>query len=307
MRSRSLATAIVLALALPLAGCGDEETSAKDANDATDETSEELRTSVEAPTIELVDAGSEPRRQLLLDVEQGQVETTSMTMRQRQSFGDARPVETPPVTLTYRTEVSAVTEDRIDAEVVYDETTVEGAGADPELVEQLESALAPLTGMTGSIALSPSGEGIEQSFALPEDAPEVMKSFVTQFADQSTALMVPFPEEEVGPGATWTATTALELNGIEIEQTVDYTLEALTDDAYRISVDVVQSYVPGSASGFEVTGGHGRSHGVVRGSTALLTPERSTTHARTVVNGEAQGEQVSIGTRMSMDLTSELE
>lgn len=152
--------------------------------------------------------------------------------------------------------------------------------------------------------VSTSGENLETTFDLPDDLPAMMESILQQVTDQATALMVPFPNDRVGAGASWTATSSLEFNGIEILQVAIYSLDALEGDDYRISVDLEQTFEPGPAHGFDLKSGTGESHGSIQGSTKFLTPKTSTATSFNEIIGETGGDTVEVGTRIEMELRS---
>lgn len=301
MRSRNLLTALALVLALPLAGCGDD--TGGEAGGAEDR-SEEVRTVGDAPEVEVTDLGAEPRRSLQIEVEKGQVESTSMTMRQTQTFGGGPPTEVPPMTLSYTTEVLDAGAERVDTEIVYQGASVKKQGADPAMVSQLEAALEPIVGLTMHSAFTTQGANVETTMNLPDDLSPMMDSVFRQFADQASSLMVPWPAEEVGVGASWTATSVLEFNGIEIQQVASYSLDALEGDDYRVSVDLEQTYEPGPAEGFDLESGAGEGHGVIQGSTGYLVPRKSSVTSSNEIVGDAGGETAQIGTKMEMELRS---
>jgi hypothetical protein len=256
------------------------------------------------PEVELSDAGSEPRRSLQIEVEEGQVEATSMTMRQTQTFGGGPPTEVPPITLSYTTEVLDAGADQVDTEIVYTGASVKKQGADPAMVSQLESALDPIVGLTMHSAFTTQGANIETTMNLPDDLPPMMDSIFRQFADQASSLMVPWPEEPLGVGASWTATSSLEFNGIEIQQVAAYSLDGLEGDDYRVSVDLEQTYEPGPAEGFDLESGAGEGHGTIQGSTRYLVPRKSSVTSSNEILGDAGGETAQIGTRLEMELRS---
>lgn len=137
MRSSRFVAAVALALALPLSGCGEDR---GDDAEAAEATGAEVRATGGAPEIEVVDRGVRPRRLLRLDAQEGQIEATSMTMRQRQTISGGPPTEVPPISITFSTEVLEAGPDRIATEIVYDRPTVEHRGADSAMVSQLEDA-----------------------------------------------------------------------------------------------------------------------------------------------------------------------
>jgi Family of unknown function (DUF6263) len=301
MRMARVLLGLAVGLTITLSACGEDREAGSSGDSSTKDAA---GTAPQAPDIEVTDPGGTPRRLLEIEVEEGQSETTAMTLEQSQKITGTPEIETPPMTLSYTTTVVEATPDRIETEMVYDKAVVDGRGADPDLVAQMKSSLEPIAGLKGHSAISPRGENLGTTFDAPDDLPPVMASLMQQFSDQATALMVPFPDEPIGPGAEWTATSDLELNGIAVHQVMHYSLDALEGTTYRISVDSDQTFEPGSTEGLEIKSGGGTSHGQLRGDTRLLTPQTSTANVSTGFEGEAAGRQMEFRTQIKMSVRS---
>lgn len=264
-----------VALAFGVAGCGDD----------TDEVGGDT------PTVELLEPGSEPQQELVLDVEPGDEATTILTFDFSTSGTlDGSPLpeqEVPAYSIDFTTTVDEVTDDEITSSFLYGEVSVERAGADPAVVEQLESALGPLQGTGGTLTQAPSGAVIDGTVDQPEGLDPVLESLLSQTNEQLKSVTVPFPEEPVGVGAQWQSETSFEIAGVTTNQDATYTLAELDGDSYALEVEIEQTVEPGEIEGggtiidSETTGG-----GRLEGSLSSLSPAQSSVTTSGTVTSE---------------------
>ncbi|WP_137292628.1 DUF6263 family protein [Nocardioides dongxiaopingii] len=275
---RPLAVLCVASLVPLLAACGDDPEPG------------------DGPVVEVQEQGAEPRARLVIDVEVGHTETTVMTLDQDVDAGQS--VDVPPIEMTLTNEVVSVDGDAIRVDTTYGESRV--VDQDDPAAADIEAALSELTGVTGSTTFTPSGEVTDSEIDIPDGVTSTVRQSMEQLTDQSSSLTVAFPEEELGAGATWTASSALELNGIEVQQTTSYELVSLEGDQYVIEVEVTQEFEPGEAEGFEVVSGDGTSTGTMRGTVGNLTASEVTTSGRTDIRVEAGGQEQTVSTETEM-------
>ena len=179
--------------------------------------------------------------------------------------------EIPAYTSEFTTTIDDVTADQIEASVVYGEIRVKRGDADPALAAQIESALSALEGVRGTLTLAPSGALIDGSFDEAEGLDPVLESTLSQTTEQLRSITVPFPQEEVGMGASWRVETSFEVFGVTSDQSATYTLTELRGDEYSLGVKIDQVIQPGEVEGGgEITGGE--LTGVARVNGSLATP-----------------------------------
>lgn len=281
---RSLPAVLALLLLPALAACGDDDAEAGD-----------------KPVVTVEDQGSGERATFLLDVEEGHSETSVMTLDQTIDAGQV--VDAPPIELTLTNEVTAVSDDEIEVLTTYDAARV----TEPEdpSASAIETALDDITGLTSTSTFSRSGELLESNIDIPAGLTGPARQTVEQLGDQSQSLTVAFPAEELGVGARWTATSALELNGVTVQQETTYELTALDGDDYEISVEVTQEFEEGEADGFDVESGQGTTSGTISGTIGNLSPSaaRSTGTNRISVSADGQSQTVTTDTDLRVTTT----
>lgn len=281
---RSL-TVLLAALLLPtLAACGDDGATAGD-----------------KPVVTVEDQGSGERVKFLLDVEEGHSETSVMTLDQKIDAGQV--VDAPPIELTLTNEVTGVSDDEVEVLTTYDEARV--TEPDDPSASAVQSALDGITGLSSTSTFSRSGELLDSELDIPDGLTGAARQTVEQIGDQSQSLTVAFPTEELGVGARWTATSALELNGVTVQQTTTYELTALDGDDYEIAVEVTQEFEKGKAEGFDVESGEGSTSGTISGTIGNISPSeaRSTGSNRISVSAGGQSQTVTTDTDLTVITT----
>ena len=169
--------------------------------------------------------------------------------------------------------------------------------------------MAGFEGTSGTLSTTASGQLIEADLMLPDDIDPVLSSFATQIEDQFRSITIPFPEEPVGVGASWTVQTDLELSGVTSEMDSTYTLEELRGDRYTLAVEIEQTTEPGEIEGGgEILSGNSTGTGRVDGDLGALLPIRSeaTTEGTTAVEVPVEGgDPQELEQDVTVDLTLE--
>jgi hypothetical protein len=194
------------------------------------------------PSVTLVEAGIEPRRELRLQLEEGDTQTATMTMRMKMGMtvnGKETPAQDlPAMTMGLRVEVSEVSDDgTIAATFSYGDVGAEGDG---KVAREMAKALAALNGLGGTMRLSPRGEYIDGDLDLPAGLPRTLAATLRSMKDQMKNFAAPLPAEAVGEGARWTVVTSGEINGIKAETHYGYELVRFTEDGAELRVTLEQ-------------------------------------------------------------------
>lgn len=199
-----------------------------------------------APEITLVEPGESPRAIVRYAPKAGSTERTQMTIdmtTEQTAMGmSSPPTVVPPLALTFRTTVKAADVGSIRYEsALVDAEVTDTPDAQPGMADRLRRMLNLMRGMT--MTVNATDQGIVQSVATagnrspditPMDSrPNIERSFMN--------AIVPFPEEPIGRGASWTVTADVDAEGMTIEQTTTYTLERVDGDDYVLRVKVSQS------------------------------------------------------------------
>jgi hypothetical protein len=311
MKGRSACSALVV-LVGTLVGCGDESSEPETdlppagvtASTKTPGEPSPTSTSSDAPTVVILDQGSRPRRLFELDVAAGHTEASVLRMALAQRV-QGETVVVPPISFALTSAVESVDADQVEVSQSYDSVRVEGRGHDPQMVRQMRAAIQPLVGITGTTWLTRSGAALRTEFDIADDVPQALRSMLQEFGNQASGMTVPYPEQELGPGARWEATTKIEVNGIAMEQVATYSLESSDGDGFRVAVEIQQRFLPESvAPGVEMVSGEGAMTGTIHGSMNTLMPRRSTVRGATVMVIEANGQRVRTVTKPTVSITT---
>lgn len=319
---RTLAAAAAAALALvALAACNDDDSkSAGDSSSASSDASSSATSSAAtdsstptdagtsapagAPQVTVLDAGSDPKEQLLLDVPEGQVETSTLDMKIGTSLGGGT-VEIP-ITATYVTTVEDVTDDQIKASFQFEDIEAHlpaSAGADAQ--DQIDQAFKSIEGLSGTIELTPTGAVTSTDFHLPPNAPPELSSTIDQLAGQTSQVAVPFPPDPVGQGAKWQVETQLGVSGVDTDQTATYTLDSIDGDDYAISVRIDQQ-LEGSSGGADVKGTNSIS-GSYEGTLTSFAATSGSLHGGGTSTVSISGQTLDTKTTIDLDISTDVQ
>ena len=204
-----------------------------------------------APTIEVVDTGDEPRVPLRYALVAGTSVTGTQSIdqyiRQVDQDGFGNSTRIPTIDLGLQLDVQEVKPDGT-ARVTFGFTSVNatgnGSAASSDQARAIEIALADITDLTGDTTTTDRGVPLDTSLDVPDDLSDTLRSILEQYESQASALTPPLPEEPLGLGARWRATTEAELNGIEFEQEFVYTLESMTGTQLEVTITAKQRAAP---------------------------------------------------------------
>ena len=209
--------------------------------------SQESTSSSANTSVELIDAGAEPRRELRFTPAVNATQTVSMTLGVGITMfikGQAPPpiVDTPPVELKMETEVTQVDDNGdIYIDFSYSEVNVvANPNTPPELVNAMRSQLEKLVGFQGSIIVDAQGNTKDIYFDLPEGLDPITKQMLEQMSSSLKQISSPLPPEAIGVGAKWQVLNSLTINGMTINQTATYELVSLEDDIATLAVAIKQ-------------------------------------------------------------------
>lgn len=204
----------------------------------------------EPPKIELLEAGAEPRTQLRFDPDVGAKRDMTMTMRMKigMQLGARQtpPVATPPIQATGKVEIVEKTEGRVVGRMQFGAMEVlDEPGADPKMVSAMRAQLGSFDGMSSYTTIDASGAVIDGYLEIPKGIPDNIRQTMRQMGENAGQMTVPMPDEAVGVGAKWTATTTISNMGMNLIQTATYTLEKLEGTTAHLAVSLDQKVAPG--------------------------------------------------------------
>lgn len=212
---------------------------------------DEADTAPTAPVVEVIDPGAEPRAPLRYALTAGTSYTATQTIdqkiRQLDDEGFGNTTEVPTIDFGLRLDVQDVQPDgtaRVAMAFTSVDATGTGSAASSDQAVAIEIALGDITDLTGTTVMTSRGVPLESSFDVPEGLPEIVDTVIEQLEGQVAALTPPLPEEPLGVGARWRATTEAELASIRFEQSFVYTIDSITGSQVELSVAVRQRAAP---------------------------------------------------------------
>ncbi len=203
------------------------------------------------PTIELVDAGNEPRTPLRYALVAGTsfaaTQTVDQTIEQIDGDGVRTTTQVPTIILGLQTDVAEVLPDgtfRTTFAFTSVDTKGDGTARSADQALAIELQLNDIVGSSGETTATARGVVLDAGYDIPGSLPAAIKTVLEQFETQLQSVSPPLPEEPVGAGARWRVTTQLELAGVEAEQRYDFTLESVAGTGIDLTVELRQTARP---------------------------------------------------------------
>lgn len=195
------------------------------------------------PTIKVLDAGAEPRQHLHYELTPHVPERVELTFRLRVdgaytntvSGTGHRSAEFPTIKSTVRIEVAALDADGIATvnSIVEDVAVLDGV-VDPTIHRMVDVEVKAMKGWQGSWRMAPSGRISDVAASAPNGP---ARSRLVNVADTMRGNAVMFPDQAVGVGASWQATSRYVLSGVTWDKTTTYRLKALTDSSATVDAE----------------------------------------------------------------------
>jgi len=253
--------ALLASCALLLAGCGGA--SEPETTTATDDANGEGE-------VILIDAGEEPRQLLAYSLEKGDSARNSMRMKTEQStISDGVSLGNTGFVMSYDIEAT-VTDSHSGRQTIsfaYEDAHI----ATPGLTRAREERVAARSGFPGNlpreVVVDEQGRLLNGAHVLSDAARTAPGTTVAQL----TPGNVPFPDEEIGLGARWEVVDRIGFDDLRTEQTSTYTLEEITGEVYRLSVEQAGD-LSGEIEGSELTGGELNGNGGIVGNLSRPLP-----------------------------------
>jgi hypothetical protein len=229
------------------------------------------------PTVEVLAPGKAPLEQLRLSPPVGTSQRSSMTVSFTTTQSGVAPASVKPAPIKARvdTTVQGTNPDgNFQVAFSYPSFEVLRGGDDTSAQRRkTKQALAPVTGLSGQMTLTPQGVLVDSSLNVPPGLDSSVSGVATQLGDQLRTRAIPLPDAPVGVGARWRATTDLSLSGIEARQVYEYTLKKRTGSKLEIEGKGTQT------AGQQTVD----LSGVVPGATADVTKYRTTVRGENTV------------------------
>ena len=196
--------------------------------------------------VKLLKAGGEPRKVLRLHPSPGDKQTLGMTVKigveTRVGEAETPAMKLPLLKITLNATVREVSDKGdITYELVVGDTSVsEEAEGTPEIAEAMKTVFAGVRGMSATGTMSSRGLSKGIDFKVPAGSDPQTRQAMDQMKETFTQLVVPLPEEAVGPGARWEVRMPIKSQGMTIEQTATYEVVSLEGERLATKSAVVQ-------------------------------------------------------------------
>jgi len=196
--------------------------------------------------VKLLEPGAEPRQQIRLHPKPGDKQFLEISMKPTMQATVGQmvnpPMKMPEMKVALQLTVSEVSsEGNISYQTVLSDANVAvGPGADPQMLQAVQSAMSSLKGLSGSGTISNRGFDKGSEFKAPADANPAVRQALEQMKEITANLAIPLPEEAIGPGAKWQATSVVKSQGITLDQTAVYQLVSLDSDRAAVTSSITQ-------------------------------------------------------------------
>lgn len=258
-------------------------------------------TTVTAGGIEVTSFGSETGRiQLPGTAEVGQTGSSSVSVST--SVDLSGPVDqsvSVAVRLELATEVVSADADGYVVEAEY--TGGETLDAPPEA--DLD-AISNIVGVRYRQSFAADGTGGEPELIDEGSLTDAQRTAFEEFGAEAQATSFAFPAELLGEGATWTATSTIESQGLEIDVPYEYELTSVDGDNYEIDVtydtDVDEQMSLDGVGDVDATGSV-TGGGTLRGSVTNPLLQASTIDQEMDLDLDADGEVLSMVVNIAIE------
>ena len=201
------------------------------------------------PEIQVIDPGKEPLRTLRWSIKPGLQQKLSMktTVLTEGLIGGALTFRTHVPPMTHEIRVRA--KETVPGESAHLTFKIKKVSLDfSEIPQKLharmgESAKA-VQGLRGSYSFEPRGLVKDAKIELPADASRTTHSFAERILWSLSHMVAPFPETPVGEGAKWSVASAIQQEGIRINQFLAVEITKLQGTLVDIKIEVEQSAPP---------------------------------------------------------------
>jgi hypothetical protein len=195
--------------------------------------------------VNLLEAGSEPRKVLRIHPEPGGKQTITLTTKTDTEVMvpgmPSQATKVPALKLTMSATVKSIS---AEGDITYDFVFDDAAFADepdamPQLAELMKPVLATLKGLLGTGTMTSRGNQTVQIHP-PAGTDPLTSQTIEQLNQSFAGLGFALPEEPVGPGAKWQTRTPFKSQGMTIEQTITSQLISVDGDRVNVQGAVTQ-------------------------------------------------------------------
>lgn len=197
------------------------------------------------PQIKVVDSGKAPKATLRFAPAKGAKQSIVMAMDMGMTMnlgGGSRTQQMPTTEMTMDvtiTDVAAGGDIRYRFELT--KIDVLESGGNAALVEAMKSALAGMTGLSGTAHVTNRGFTKDMTVNVPAGVNPQISQFLDSLKQSFAQLTAPLPEEAVGLGAKWDTSTRITQNGMTMTQVASNEITALDGNVLTLSIKLSQT------------------------------------------------------------------
>ena len=205
------------------------------------------------PGVRVLDAGMTPRVPLRYRVAPGQTETLYLELVRGQAVqaaGQSAQGGIPPIQLEVRMGPSEPTREgfiRHAIQITQVRLSKMANKMSAAQREGLEQMLAPLLQVQGWSEIDVQGRVRRGEFRGMEDVAPDLRAMLGNI--RSALLSVPFPDEPIGPRASWEVERKVQFSGVWVTQVVTYRLDKMNDQEVHLQISARQTATPQAISG----------------------------------------------------------
>ncbi len=274
-----------------------------------------------AVTVELIEAGTAPLRELRLAPKKDATQTAVMTMGMKQAMsigGQQIPAQNIPATkITIKTSIENVAENGdIAFTYSYTEVDIVDDPANPSpLADIMQSTVKPMVGTTGHIVVTNRGFTQRAELDIPAGVPAQLQQMLEGMKNSMSQMSSPLPAEPVGVGGKWRVVQTMNANGLQLKQTSIHEITQLSEHGFAMDVSVTQNADPQEIKNDALPPGTNiklkslKSTGSAKSTIELgsVFPIQTSMKitSQTAMSVEAAGQNQDMTTEMKMDLTLE--
>jgi len=288
--------ALVALLALVAGGCKREKQPPPQGDDgkapATTDSAHDNASPAEAPaapTIRLIETGSDPLRKIRYEYQQGREENVvmdiAMTVEVIVPGLPSRPIAVPSLRLGMHLSTEEITS--AGARYRFELTQAEILGKEdvpPMLLESMQSARDQLLTLKGEGLVDSQGISRTLSVDLGPGLREETAQLVESAKRSLNQMSAPIPAAPVGVGAIWEVRQSLLENGVEVDQIAQVELKKMDEKTLELAMSIAQTgtkqevQLPGAPAGESLVLNSLRGTGTATLSVSLdsFVPSRAT-------------------------------
>ncbi len=317
MRPAVIAT-LAIALGSNLAGCDDNARTDKTA--VLPSASIEVKAPVvaepelptDAPKVELLSAGADPKQELRYSFKEGRSQEWVMDQLVNVAIKDAKQRgNMPGVKMTVRIDTDKVEPNGVGhLRLSYSKAEVGESTLPAAVLEEMSKTFAQITRVKGTQVITNRGFILRSTFDATGVESEQLKAIIDSMQQSMKQLSNPLPKEPVGVGAKWKVDYDVELMGMALKQSANYEVVAMDGRKLELKVTLSQEAkdtkmalpgMPGAAQ-VEVKEIDSKGSGTSTLHLDNLLPTSNLSVETKLVTREAKGKEVSMNVTTTVSI-----